>query len=78
MPYLAGTLAEHLQGVVAHLVAQAPRAGMDHHADAVLLQAHGAGGRLVEHFLDHLHFEEMVAGAERAALIAAALRWRGG
>jgi len=55
--------AEHPQGVVAHLIAQAARAGMDHHANGLLGQAHGAGGRLVVDFLDHLHFEEMVARA---------------
>ena len=39
MPYFCGRVAEHRQGVVADLVAQAARAGVDHHADQVLLQA---------------------------------------
>ena len=78
MPYLAGALRSVGQGVVAHLVAQPAGAGMDHHADAVLRQAHRAGGRLVEDFVDHLHFEKMVARAERAALVAAARQWPAG
>ena len=61
------------QGVVADLVAQAARAGVDHDADHVLLQAHDAGRLLVEDVIDDLHFEEVVAGAERAALLRAAL-----
>ena len=46
---------------------------MDHHADQVLFQPHRAGGRLVDNLVDDLHFQKMVARAERAALIAAAL-----
>ena len=45
---------------------------MDHHAYAVLGQAHRACGRVVVQFVDHLHFEKVVAGAERPALVAAA------
>ena len=46
---------------------------MDHHADHVLFQAHRPGGGRVANLVDDLHFEEVVAGAEGAALVAAAL-----
>ena len=36
------------------------------------MQPHRAGGRLVDHLVDDLHFQKMVARAERAALVAAA------
>ena len=67
---LGRDVAEFAQGVVADLVAQAAGAGMDHHADAALLQAHDRGGLVVEDLVDHLDFEEVVARAERAALVA--------
>ena len=70
MPYFSGALRSMAQGVVADLVAQAARAGVDHHADHVLLQAHDRRGLLVEDVIDDLHFEEVVARAERAALLA--------
>ena len=77
MPYFSGALRSVRQGVVAHLVAQAARAGVDHDADHVLLQAHDLGGLLVEDVIDDLHFEEVVARAERAALLARRAPWRG-
>src|SRR5256885_9882748 len=43
---LLGRLAQHGEGVVADLVAEAARAGVDHDAHHVLLQAHGLGGIL--------------------------------
>ena len=70
---LLGRLAEQGQGVVAHLVAQAARAAVDHDADHVLFQAHDRGRLLVEDVIDDLHLEEVVAGAQRAALVRAAL-----
>ena len=73
MPYFSGALRKHGQGVVADLVAQAARAGVDHDADHVLFEAHDRGGVLVEDVIDDLHFEEVVARAERAALLRAAL-----
>ena len=67
---LGGHFAEIGQRIIANLVAQAARAAMDHHADLVQLQAHRAGGRFVADFRHDLHFQEMVARAERAALVA--------
>src|SRR5262249_11372019 len=64
--------AQHGQGVVAHLVAEAARAAVDHHADHVLFQPQHRRGFLVEDLIDDLHFEEVVARAERAALLGAA------
>src|SRR5262249_33713219 len=69
---LLGRLAEHAQGVVAYLVAQAARAGGDHDAHQVLLPPQHAGGGFIEDVVDDLHFEEVVARAERAALLGAA------
>ena len=40
--------AQIVQGIVAHLVTQAARAGMDHHANLSFGQAHRRGGRIVE------------------------------
>ena len=77
MPYFSGALRSMRQGVVADLVAQAARAAVDHHADHVLFQAHDGGGFLVEDVIDDLHFEEVVARAERAALLRAAIAGRG-
>ena len=64
--------AEHVQGVVTDLVAEAAAAAVDHDADHVLFQPHDRGGFRVEDLIDDLDFEEVVARAERAALIGAA------
>ena len=74
MPYFAGTPRSMLQRVVADLVAQPARAGVDHHADHVLAPGPSpAAALVVEHLVDDLHLEEVVARAERAALVGAAL-----
>src|SRR5262249_60548969 len=54
--------------VVAHLVAQSARAGMDHDGGLSLLDAERPRGACVVHALHALHLEEMVPGAERADL----------
>ena len=66
--------AQRLEAVLAHLIAQAARAGVDHDGYPALLEPEYAGRVLIDHLLDHLHFEEVVAAAERAALRAAALK----
>ena len=66
-------LAQHAPGRRRNLVAQAARAAVDHHADHVLFQAHDRGRFLVEDVIDDLHFQEVVARAERAALLRAAV-----
>ena len=71
---LGRDFSQRQQRVVAHLIAQPARAGVDHHADEVFFEAHRVGGRFVEDFVDHLDFEKMVARAERAALVAAAFQ----
>ena len=46
---------------------------MDHHADLVLFQAQRLAASASKTLIDDLHFEEVVAAAERAALLGAAL-----
>ena len=62
-------LAEAAEGVVADLVAQAAGARMDEHADLAGLEPEGRGCGGVLDAIDHLHFDEVVAGAHGAALI---------
>ena len=71
-PYRFGSVLERRQVVVADLVAQAARAGMDQHGDLAFAQAHHLGGSLVEHAVDDLDFQKVIAGAERAALVKSA------
>jgi len=61
------------QEIGAHLVAQAARAAMDADHDLALAQAEGRRRGGVEHGLDRLHLQIMVAGAERAHLVALAV-----
>ncbi len=68
-PYRFGRVLEGRQVVVAHLVAQPARAGVDEHRDLALVQTHDLGRDRVVNPVDDLDFEEMVARAERAALI---------
>ena len=44
------------------------RTAMDRHHDLILLQAKTFGGLLIEDFSHRLHFEIVIAGAERAHL----------
>ena len=66
-------VAELDQGVVAHLIPQPAGAGVDHHADHVFFKAEHAGDFRVDDGIDDLHFHEVIAAAQRAALLAAAL-----
>ncbi len=66
-------VAKLLDGVLADLVAEASRPRMDHHADAALRQAQHRSRLLVEHLVDDLHLDEVVAAAQRAALVLASL-----
>src|SRR5579864_117731 len=65
-------LAKHGQGIVADLVTQAARAGMDHNAHLILLETERACNAFVENVIDNLHLHEMIAGAQRAALLGPA------
>ena len=76
-PYLFGASLNDAEVVVADLVAQPARAGVDQDRDLPLAQAHHLGRRLVEDAIDDLDFEEVVARAERAALVVAARDRRG-
>ena len=67
-----GGVLEGRQVVVANLVAEAARARMDQDGDLALAQTHHLGCNRVEHAVDDLDFEEVVARAERAALVEAA------
>ena len=68
---LRGVL-EGREVVVAHLVAQPARAGVDQDGDLPFVKTHDFGRGRVEDAVDDLDFEEMVAGAERAALVETA------
>ena len=68
---LRGVL-ERRQVVVADLVAQPARAGVDQDGDLAFVQAHDLGRSRIEHAVDDLDFEEVVARAERAALVVTA------
>ena len=50
---------------------------MDHDADLAQREAHRPRGRLVADFIDDLDLEEMVPGAESAALVIAAIQGAG-
>ena len=67
-----GCVLERRQVVVAHLVAQPARARMDQDGDLAFAQTHDLGRSRVEHAVDDLDFEKVVAGAERAALVETA------
>ena len=67
-----GCVLERRQVVVAHLIAQPARAGMNQYGDLAFAKAHDLGRSLIEHAVDNLDFEEVVAGAERAALVETA------
>ena len=67
-PILLRRVAQHFQVVVAHLVAEPPRAAMDHHRDLTFGQSHHVGGFLVENLVHDLHFEKMISAAERTEL----------
>ena len=67
-----GSVLERRQVVVADLVPQPARAGVNQHGDLAFVQTHDLGRGRVEHPVDDLDFEEMVARAERAALVETA------
>src|SRR5262249_40453648 len=69
---LLGHAAEHRERVVADLVAQAARAGMDHDADHVLLEPIDPGYVGVKDMIDDLDLEEVISGAQGTALFRAA------
>ncbi len=75
-PYSSGRALEHREVVVADLVAQAARARVDQDGDLPFAQAHDLGRGLVEHAVNDLDLEEVVARAERAALVVPALMAR--
>jgi len=55
-------------------VAEAARARVQHHDDGSWLgDPVRPSGRLVEYLVHHLHFEEVIAGTERARLAEAAV-----
>ena len=56
-----------------HLVAEASRTRMNHDRDLAMLQPQRRGHFGVVNRLDDLHLGEMIARAQRAALIAPAL-----
>ncbi len=64
-------LEHHLDVVVAHLVAQTPGTGMDDGRHLILEEPQGRGQLLIENLQDVAHFDEVVAGAERAQLVLA-------
>ena len=68
---LRGVL-ERREVIVAHLVAQPARAGVDQDGDLPFVKTHDLGRGRVEDPVDDLDFEEMVARAERAALVITA------
>ncbi len=47
---------------------------MDHHAHLPWRNAHRPRRRVVEHPIDHLHLEKMIARTQRAALVGAAIQ----
>jgi hypothetical protein len=57
-----------LHVVLARLMAHAARARVDHHADLSLGEVHGLGRFLIPDLVDHLHLEEVVAGAQTPQL----------
>ncbi len=73
MPYFARRALERVDVVVADLVPEPAAAGMDHDGDPAGGQAEDARGAGVVDLVHHLHFDEVVPGAERADLAAAAL-----
>ena len=64
-------VAQHRQRVVADLVAETARAGMNHHANLSFSRP-TPGNVGVENLIHDLDFQEMVARAERSALLRAA------
>ena len=74
MPYLSGAYAAQ-QRIVAYLVAQSARTGMDHHANHVLASPM-RGAAWSSKIGHHLHFQKVIAGAQRAALIVARAKAR--
>ena len=72
MPYFARRALERVDVVVADLVSESAAAGMDHYGDPADGQAEDARGVGVVDLVHHLHFDEVVSGAERADLAAAA------
>jgi hypothetical protein len=60
------------------LVAEAARAGVDLHDDLIAGQAEARGFLLVVQRLDHVDLDEVVAGADGAELVVAALLRAGG
>ena len=70
---VAGRPEHHLQEVVAHLVAEPPRAGVDGDGDLPGLEPQGARRRAVVDLGDPLHLDEVIARSEGAELRPAAL-----
>ena len=46
---------------------------MKHHANSTLLEAHRRRGLGVDHLLDYLHLQEVVARAETSELVATSI-----
>ncbi len=57
--------------VRAHLVAEAPRAAVDHHRDLAGVQSKDRCSSCVEQPIDHLHLEEMIPGSKGSQLVGA-------
>ena len=64
---------EVLDVIGADLVAETARAAVDLHDQIAFLQTHRLGRLWIEDLIDDIDFDEMIAGAERAELRAAAL-----
>ena len=73
MPNWQAAIAMRFRILGADLVAEAARAAVDADHDVVQLQTEGLGGVSVIQLGDALHFEVVVAAAERADLVALAL-----
>src|SRR5262249_45229970 len=58
--------------IVAHLVAQPARAGVDQYRDLALMQTHDLRGRPVDDAIDDLDLEKVVARSESPTLVKSA------
>src|SRR5215472_2213163 len=72
---IAGHRLEHLLDVIgADLVPEPARTAVDHHGDVPLSQAELLGDAVVDHPLDLLHLEEVVARAQAPELLPSPLQ----
>lgn len=67
--YRARDLVHHAHVVGADLVSESTRTRVDEHGDLPFEQAENGRSTLVEDRVHHLHFEEVIAAAERAELV---------